>query len=329
MTRLVDDLLDVARITRGRITLRLEPIDLGALVSRAVEAVRSFAEERDQLLTVTVPLEPLTIRADTTRLEQVVVNLLTNAIKYTESGGAIDVTAEADGESAVVRVRDTGIGMAPEFLPFIFDLFTQYDRALDRAPGGLGIGLTLVRMLVEGQHGTVEARSEGLGKGSEFVVRLPLLKLGVASRERDRPDLDETPPVGSTAAPSGQRQVLVVDDNVDAAHSLASVLRHWGHVVRVSYDGPSALIAARAEPPDVVLLDVGLPGMDGCELARRLRAEPSTTKAILVALTGYGRDEDRQQTRDAGCDRHLVKPVEPDELRTLLASVPADVPVPS
>jgi PAS domain S-box-containing protein len=329
MIRLVDDLLDVARITRGRITLHLEPVDLGTLAARAVETVRAFADERSHLLTVTVPHEPLTIRADATRMEQVIVNLLTNAIKYTEPNGTIGLTAQTDGATAVLRVRDTGIGMAAEFLPYVFDLFTQYDRDLDRAPGGLGIGLTLVRTLVERHGGTVDASSEGPGQGSEFIVRLPRHERGVASRERERPDLDGKAPAAPVPDSPGKRRVLVVDDNVDSAQSLASILRHWGHEVRVSHDGPSALDSARTEPPEVVLLDVGLPGMDGCELARHLRAEPTTAKAVLVALTGYGRDEDRQHTRDAGCDHHMVKPVNPDELRQLLAATPARLPVSS
>jgi PAS domain S-box-containing protein len=312
MARLLDDLLDVSRISRGRIELRKEVLDLTAVVSRTVEAVRPFIEERQHELTLALPAEPLEVEADPTRLEQVLTNLLNNAAKYTEPSGHVWLTAERDASEAVVRVRDTGIGIAPEMLPKVFDLFVQGDRGLDRSQGGVGIGLTLVKKLVELHGGRVEACSAGLGRGSEFSVRLPALP-GQRPDERER---GSEP--GEPAARPGRR-ILVVDDNVDAAESLAVLLRMQGHDVRVAHDGPTALAAAEAEPPDLVFLDIGMPEMNGYDVARRLRQQPGLESLVLVAMTGWGQEEDRRRSQEAGFDHHLVKPVEPSTLERLLA----------
>ncbi|HXT49585.1 MAG TPA: ATP-binding protein, partial [Thermoanaerobaculia bacterium] len=267
IVRLVDDLLDVARITRGRIELRLQPLDLRSVVSHAVDNVRPRFDERGQKLHVELPAEAVPVRADATRLDQVVVNLLANANKYTPPGGHVSVKVERRGERAVLRVRDDGIGLPPDLLGRVFDLFMQSAQALDRSQGGLGIGLTLVRQLVEMHGGKVTARSDGEGKGSEFEVQLPLHAAAPVVAPAERPkQLVELP----------ARQVLVVDDNVEGAESLAELLRLWGHTVRVAHDGPSGLALAAEECPEVVLLDIGLPGLDGYEVGRRLRAEEST-----------------------------------------------------
>jgi CheY-like chemotaxis protein len=246
-------------------------------------------------------------------LQQVVGNLLTNAAKYTDPGGAVLLTARQEGEELVLRVRDTGIGIAADMLPKIFDLFVQAERRLDRSQGGLGIGLTLVRKLVEMHDGSVTAHSEGLGNGSEFIVRLPTLDEGRKKELLRRPLEQEQP------APSPGRRVLAVDDNVDAAESLALLLRLEGHEVRTAHDGPAALAAVQAERPDVVILDLGLPGMNGYEVARRLRALPGSEDMLLVALTGWAQEEDRRRCHEAGFDGHLPKPVEFSALRQFLA----------
>jgi len=309
LTRLVDDLLDVSRITRGRIELRPEPADLRTILERAVQASRPLLDSHGHSMSLRLPEEPLPILADLTRLDQVFVNLLNNAAKYTDPGGRIELDAETDGREAVVRVRDNGRGIAPDLLPRIFDLFTQADRTLARSQGGLGVGLTLVRRLVEMHRGSVEASSPGEGAGSEFVVRLPLAEVEPRS-EGDRPREEPAP----------QRlRMLVVEDHADSARSLALLLELLGHEVEVVADGRDALEAVDRFRPAVVLLDIGLPGMDGYEVARRLRARGS--KALLVSLTGYGRDADKLRSRDAGFDHHLVKPVEPETLKRLIASM--------
>jgi CheY-like chemotaxis protein/two-component sensor histidine kinase len=315
LSRLVDDLLDVSRITRGKITLRKEVVDLAAVLSRAVETSRPLIEANRHRLTLSLFAQPIRLVADPTRLEQVFSNLLNNAAKYMERGGAIWLSGQRlDGE-VVVRVRDTGFGIPAEVLPRIFDLFAQADRTLDRSQGGLGIGLTLVRSLVEMQGGSVEAHSEGPGKGSEFVVRLPLHQdSGVRGQESGGSlTPDSYPPTPSLV-------VLVVDDHGDVAESLAMLLRLWGHEVHTAPDGLSGLKAARGHRPQVVLLDIGLPGMDGYEVARRLREEFGPGMQ-LVALTGYGQEEDRQKSQAAGFDAHLVKPADPAVLRAFLAGV--------
>ena len=255
------------------------------------------------------------MEADPTRLEQVVTNLLNNAAKYTDPGGKVWVTAQLAGSEVVLRVRDTGIGIAPDMLPKVFDLFVQAERRLDRSQGGVGIGLTLVKKLVEMHGGRVEASSAGPGRGSEFVVRLPAADDPRAEGQAAARSRSAVPP------PLPCRRALVVDDNVDAADSLALLLRLSGQEVRVAHDGPTALLAAQAFRPELVLLDLGMPGMDGYEVARRLRQQPESRTALVVALTGWGQDSDRRRSAEAGFDRHLVKPVEPSDLEKLLAEV--------
>jgi signal transduction histidine kinase len=310
MVRLVDDLLDVSRIVRGKVDLRREPVELAAAVARAVETVGPLVEAEGHELTVDLPPEPLRVSADLVRLAQVVGNLLNNAARYTERGGKIWVEGRREGNKAVLKVRDTGIGIAPDVVPRIWDLFVQADRRLKGAHGGMGVGLALVKGLVGLHGGTVEAHSEGPGKGSEFIVSLPLLAPGGAGEGR-REDEGPSPQAAS-------RRVLVVDDNVDAAESLAMLLRLGGHEARVAHDGPSALRLAEAEPPELAFFDIGMPGMDGYELARRFRGHPALKAVVLVALTGWGQDEDRRRTQEAGFDAHEVKPVGPEALQRLL-----------
>ncbi|HEX4439229.1 MAG TPA: ATP-binding protein [Thermoanaerobaculia bacterium] len=313
LTRLVDDLLDVSRITQGKIALRREWVEVAAVVQRAVEETRSAVEERGHRLHVRVAPEPVRLEGDLTRLVQVVGNLLHNAAKYTPERGDVWLDAGEEDGRAVMRVRDDGIGLSAELLPHVFDLFTQADRSLDRSQGGLGIGLTLVRQLVELHGGEVEARSEGLGKGSEFIVRLP--------RVEPAQPADGAPWPGSAAAPPQGLRILVVEDHTDSAEMLAFLLRLEGHEVRTASDGPSAIEAAGATRPQVVLCDIGLPGMSGYEVAAKLRQTPEGSAARLIALSGYGQAEDRRRSREAGFDYHLTKPVEPDALLALLASL--------
>ncbi|VTS00725.1 histidine kinase : Putative sensor histidine kinase OS=Variovorax paradoxus B4 GN=VAPA_1c17480 PE=4 SV=1: HisKA: HATPase_c: Response_reg [Gemmata massiliana] len=305
--RLVDDLLDVSRITRGKVELRKEAVDLNAVLARAAEAVRPTIEARRHRLIVTQPGRPVTVSADPTRLAQVVGNLLTNAAKYSDEGGRIDLILEEDGE-AIVRVRDTGLGIPADMLPRVFDLFTQVGRTLDRADGGLGIGLTLVKSLVELHGGTVSAASGGPGKGSEFTVRLPKLVRARGGDAAERP----------AAAGVTPRRILIVDDNLDAGDSLATLLEMTGHRVEVARNGPQGLEVAARLRPEVAVLDLGLPGMNGYELAGRIRAEPFGKDVTLIALTGYGQEEDRRRTREAGFDHHLTKPADLDALAAVL-----------
>jgi len=309
LVRLVDDLLDVSRITGGKIALRKERVALGDVVARAMETTRPLIESRGHELTISLPPAPVALDADPARLAQVVANLLSNAAKYTPPGGRIWLTAEAAGDEVVIRVRDTGAGLAPELVPNVFDLFVQGDTSLARTRGGLGIGLTIVRRLVELHGGRVEARSPGVGQGSEFIVRLRAL-----------PTAAPAPRAAPAASHDGARPlgVLVVEDNEDAAEGLAMILRLWGHDVHVAYDAAAALEAAERHTPDVVLSDLGLPGMSGYELAQRLRERPGFGRAVLIALSGYGRDEDRRRAVEAGFDHHLVKPPDLDALARLL-----------
>ncbi|MFL6292336.1 MAG: response regulator [Thermoanaerobaculia bacterium] len=321
LTRLVDDLLDVSRITRGRIELRKERVDLAAVLERALETSRPAVEAARHRLTVAFPEGPVWVAVDLTRMAQVLSNLINNAAKYTRPGGHIEVSASVvDGQAAIaaIEVRDDGLGIAPEMLSRIFDLFAQVDTSLERAQGGLGIGLTIARNLVEMHGGSMQAASAGLGRGSAFTVRLPL-----ACEEDARPaaEADRGQEAGEKAG-AGLR-ILVVDDNQDSADSLAVWLRLKGHEVRAAYDGPEALAAAREQRPDLVLLDIGMPGMSGYEVARRLRAHPDTRQTRLVAMTGWGQEEDRRQSREAGFDQHLVKPLEPRVLEELLAGLAA------
>ena len=309
--RLVDDLLDLSRIARGKMQLRKEWVDLGQAVQRSAEASRLLVESRKHELTVSVPTPPVRLLADPTRLEQILTNLVNNAARYTPPGGRIGLTAAQEGDEIVLRVRDTGIGIPPEMLSRIFGLFAQVERSQERAEGGLGIGLSLVKSLTEMHGGKAEAHSAGPGRGSEFVVRWP-------PPTQETPESVKTPPQEAPAIERAVR-VLLVDDNVDAAESLAMLLRLWGHEVAVAHDGPGALRAAEAQRPEVALLDIGLPGMDGYELARRLRPLPGLGRAVLVALTGWGQEDDRRRSQEAGFDHHLVKPVELSALQELLA----------
>jgi PAS domain S-box-containing protein len=316
LIRLVDDLLEVARITSGKIELRRARIDLAEVVRAAVETSRPAIERARHRLEVILPQEELWLDADSVRLAQVLSNLLTNAAKYTEEGGQIWLRAERQGRFACVSVRDTGVGIPPAMLPRVFDLFTQVDRTLGRAQGGLGIGLALVKRLVEMHGGSVRADSAGWGAGSEFTVRLPL---AVGDSEQPAPEtVGETP-----ARSSARRRFLVVDDNSDAADSLAMLLRLSGIDAEVAYDGPSALEQMRVTRPEVVLLDLGMPGMDGFDVAARIRADAELCGTVLVALTGWGQPDHRLRTAEAGFDRHLVKPVELAELQGLLTLRPA------
>lgn len=320
LTHLVDDLLDVTRMHGGKLELRKELVSLDVIVQQSLVLLRPLVEDRCLELSVSLPEEPILLEADPARLEQVLVNLLHNAIKYTDAGGRVWFSARPSGKDVEISVRDNGIGIAPEMLPDIFDLFVQMERRLYRSQGGLGIGLTLVRNLVELHGGTVQARSAGLGQGSEFVVRLPAREeLPAASPPRVRRK--------DGKAMEQKLNLLVVDDNVDAADSLAILLRLEGHEVRVAHDGPAALKIAQSEPPQLILLDLGMPGMDGYQVARRLRRQPELHDVLLVALTGWGQEEDQRRTREAGFDLHLVKPVEPDALKELLANPPRPVAV--
>ncbi|NRF67316.1 PAS domain S-box protein [Aquincola sp. S2] len=315
LVRLVDDLLDVSRVMRGKIELRKEPLEIAAVVARAVETVQPLIDMQRHRLELSIPDESLLVDADPVRLAQVVGNLLTNSAKYTESHGHIWVSAVREQGVVALSVRDDGIGMAAEMLPRVFELFVQVDHASTRAQGGLGIGLTLSQNLVRLHGGTIEARSAGLGQGSEFIVRLPLM--APAHGEPVEGLSDER---ALEAAASGHR-LLVVDDNSDAATSLAMLLRMHGHEVRIAQDGPSALAMATAFVPDMVFLDLGMPGMDGYEVARRLRSQPALEQVVLTALTGWGQQEDRRRTAEAGFDHHLVKPLELKALETLLKAL--------
>ncbi|HEX4447705.1 MAG TPA: PAS domain S-box protein [Polyangiaceae bacterium] len=314
MKRLLDDLLDVSRVSQGKIQLRKEPLELGALLLQAVEVSRPMIVEKQQELSMTLAARPLPLDADPTRLVQVFANLLNNAAKYTDGGGHIALTVAVENGDAVVRVRDDGMGMSPELLGCAFELFVQETRSLDRAQGGLGIGLTMVRTLVKMHGGTVRAFSEGPGRGSEFVVRLPL-----ATREPAPRDVPVTTPTPREAQGQPLR-VLVVDDNVDAAGAIGDLLEILGHQVTLAHDGPGALAAAAAGSPELVLLDIGLPGMDGYAVAAGLRGA-GHERATLVAITGYGQDEHLRRSSEAGFDHHLVKPLDFDMLGEIAAQV--------
>ena len=311
LSRLVDDLLEISRITTGRVQLRQERIAVSGIVERAVESVRPLIDQHKHELTVSLSPQPIWLYADATRLEQVVVNLLNNAAKYTDEGGHIWLTVQQEDDACVLRVRDSGIGIAPELLPRIFDLFTQAVRSLARSEGGLGIGLCLVHRLVEMHRGTVMAYS-ALGRGSEFVVRLPMV---VSPASKPLPPKETAEPTGPSL------RVLVVDDNVDAAQSCAMLLKFSGHQVRMAHTGPTALEAALDYRPNVVLLDIGLPGMDGYEVAKRIRQQPVLQNVVLVAMTGYGQDTDRQRSQEVGFNAHLVKPVDFGMVLQILADI--------
>jgi signal transduction histidine kinase len=321
LARLVDDLLDVSRITRGIIELRKEPVELNRAVEQAVEAVRPLIEEHQHELRLSLPQEPFLLEADPARLQQILVNLLHNAAKYMKPGGTIWLAGKREDDYAVVRVRDTGVGIAPDLLPHVFDLFTQADRSLDRSQGGLGIGLTMVQRLTQLHGGSVAAFSAGLGQGSEFIVHLP--GAGAVGEEAE----EARDPLPTARAGPHVTKVLVVDDNVDAAETLAQLLQVWGCEVQVVHDGPTAIQTAIAGVPTVILLDIGLPGMDGYEVASRLREQECLRDTTLVAITGYGQEEDRRLARKAKLDFHLTKPVDLEALRQLILGASAVRPV--
>jgi len=313
MVRLIDDLLDVSRITQGKVALRKERVDLAAVVQDAVETSRSLIENAGHRLSLTLPPKPVTVNADRTRLAQVFANLLNNSAKYTAPGGDISLGVERHGTDVVVRVKDNGVGIPPDMLPRIFDTFMQVDRSLERSQGGLGIGLSLVRALVDMHNGTVEARSEGHGKGSEFVVRLS---------DAVAPDHSvEAPPGADSGMPSSIYRILVVDDNRDSALSLAMMLKIMGHDTRTGHDGEAAVSLAESFRPDVMLLDIGLPKMNGYDACRLIREQPWGRGIVLIALTGWGQDEDKLHSKEAGFNFHMIKPVDPDALAKLLTGL--------
>src|SRR5262245_8331001 len=318
LVRLMDDLLEVSRIGRGKINLQKAPVDLTQVVATAVETTHSLIEACHHKLNISLPESPLLIEADAARLAQVLSNLLNNAAKYTDDGGRIDLIAERVNGELTLRVRDNGIGIAPEKLPHVFDMFAQVESAKERSQGGLGIGLTLARRLIEMHGGKIEAHSAGLGKGSEFVIRMPALAEPLAETAMK--------PAGNfpTQAATRSLRILIVDDNVDSAESMAALLRIDGHDVQIAHDGLTALEEARAFQPDVTFLDLNLPEIDGYEVARRLRLVPELGSMTLVAMTGYGQEEDRRRTQETGFHHHFVKPVDYDMLRELLLSMPAN-----
>ena len=322
MSQLVDDLLEISRVTSGKVRLQQEPVDVATIVAFAVETSRPTIDAQGHRFSIALPTRPVMVYADSLRMAQVLSNLLNNAAKYTKPGGQIRLAAKVEGESAVFRIRDNGIGIAPEMLSTIFELFTQVDHSLDHSEGGLGLGLTVVKSLVEMHGGSVEAQSKGLGRGSEFIVRLPVLS--PATMKADPGENTASPmqilAVGDTG---GARRVLVVDDNVASAQSMATVLKLAGYNVQVAHDGALALEAVRTFRPEVVLMDIGLPGLDGYEVARQIRQdhELETGISLLVAVTGYAEDEARRRSHEAGFDHHFVKPVDPDSVLALLASL--------
>ena len=313
MIRLIDDLMDVSRITLGKIRLNKRRVDLNTLISGAVEAVQPLAHTCEHQLTVTIPAEPVFVKGDVARLTQVFANILHNAVKYTGRNGAIGLVATINGENAVVKIKDNGPGIPSNMLSNIFEIFSQVDQTLDRCHGGLGIGLMLVKRLVEVHGGSVEARSDGLGKGSEFIVKLPL-----ADAETD--DGDSVGAKLATSIPC--HRILVVDDVQASAEILASMLRSIGQETSLATDGPTAIEWAVENKPDVVFLDIAMPGMDGYEVARRLRACTELNGLRLVALTGYGQEEDRRKAYEAGLDHHMIKPASFEAVQEFLLTVP-------
>jgi PAS domain S-box-containing protein len=311
LSRLIDDLLDVSRITRGKISLRHETLNLSPIVSGAVESVRPLVEERKHELVVSLAPGALRIVGDPLRVEQILVNLLTNAAKYTESGGRISLTARREDDKVVIQVQDTGMGISPELLPRIFDLFVQGDRSIARSEGGLGIGLTLVKTLVEMHGGTITADSAGAGQGSVFTLCFPAAPATASAKAHPKSELPRLARKSS--------RVLVVDDNADTAGGLARLLKLLGHDVEIAHDGERAIDIARRHLPEIVILDIGLPGMDGFQVARQLRLDPCCKTALIVAVSGYGQEEDRRRSQEAGFDYHLVKPVDFDALLALMA----------
>jgi CheY-like chemotaxis protein len=310
--RLVDDLLDLSRISRGKIELHKERIDLTSVVSSAVESSDPLIKQSGHELTVTLPDEPVYVDADRTRLAQALCNLLTNAAKYSERGSRIWLTGERRGSEVMVSVKDTGVGIPPPMLPKVFEMFAQIDRSLEKSQGGLGIGLSVVKRLVEMHGGMVEAHSEGHGKGSEFTIRLPVV-LSLAPKQEPDANSGQHPP-----RPITRCRILVADDNIDAADSLALMLDLMGNEVRMVHDGSEAVVAAAAYRPDMILLDIGMPKLNGYDACRRIREQTWGKGIFIVAITGWGQDEDKRRSQEAGFDRHLVKPVGPAEMEKLL-----------
>jgi CheY-like chemotaxis protein len=304
-------MLDISRITTGKITLQRQIVNVNDIVHRAVEAARPLIDANRHELEIALWPKRLDVDGDPARLTQVLVNLLNNAAKYTPEGGHIHVRVLREGDDVAIAVRDTGVGIPSHLLPRMFELFAQGDRSLARSEGGLGIGLTLAQRLVDMHGGGIEATSEGINRGTEFTVRLPIARVPSATAPAVR-DIDPVQP--------GVCRVLVVDDNEDSAQTMAMLLSMIGHASKLAHDGPSAIEAAIRFRPHVVLLDLGLPGMDGYEVAAALRARPSTASAILVAMTGYGQEEDRRRSEGAGFAHHLVKPVDHAELERVIAS---------
>ena len=310
MVRLVDDLLDLSRVSRGTIELQTERIELERIIEQAVETSRPIIDQAGHQLTLDVSTSPIYVNADLIRMAQVLSNILNNAAKYTEPGGQIRLSAFRQGDDAVVKIIDNGIGIPPDMLPSIFDTFTQVNRRLDRSQSGLGIGLSIVKTLVEMHNGSVEATSEGIGKGSQFIVRLPIV-LSVVESGSD---------VEQTRGPSGACRVLVVDDNRDAAASLAMMLRVMGNESKTAHDGLEAIEVAASYRPDIMFIDIGMPNLNGYETARKIREQPWGKTMVLAALTGWGQDDDRRKSEEAGFDYHLVKPAEPSLVEKILTS---------
>jgi CheY-like chemotaxis protein len=315
MVRLVDDLLDASRVSRGSIELRRERIELARVVNHAVEAARSLVQEMEHDLSITLPSEPLYLDADPARMVQAIGNLLSNACKFTNRGGRIRLSVAREGEQAVIRVQDDGVGIAPEQLGRIFEMFMQVDTSLERSVSGLGIGLTLVKSLVESHGGSVEAHSAGIGQGSEFLLRLPL----IAELPKPLPPA----PLASVPGPAAQRRILIVDDNRDSAESLGMLLSITGHQTHTAFDGLEAVEAAEKLKPDLVLLDIGLPKLNGYEACRRIRDQAWSKGMTVVALTGWGQEEDRSRASEAGFDSYMLKPVDYAALKRLIASLPS------
>jgi CheY-like chemotaxis protein/two-component sensor histidine kinase len=311
----MEDLLDVSRITRGKLELRKEPIALESLITNAIETARPQIDAAGHRLTVSLPAESMNLHGDRVRLSQVFSNLLNNAAKYTERGGQIWVNVERQENYAAVTVKDNGIGIAPELLPGIFEMFVQVDSSMGRRQGGLGLGLTLARELVRLHGGSIEAKSAGRGQGSEFAVRLPLAQVAVSQHGRSGPQREDLQPKIS-------RRILVVDDSAVQAKSLAMLLRVTGHDVRTAASGSEALQIIAQFVPEVALIDIGLPEMNGYELARAIRSRPESSGMVLIAQTGWGREEDRKRSREAGFDHHLTKPIDHPLLRAILAAPP-------
>jgi PAS domain S-box-containing protein len=316
LVRLVDDLLDLNRISRGMIELRKERLALASVVSSAVEACEPMLKQREDELTVTLPDEPLFVDADKTRLTQILSNVLNNAVKYSDRESRIGLTVQREGNEAVIRVRDNGMGIPPRMLAKVFDMFTQVDRSLEKTQSGLGIGLSIVKRLVEMHGGSIEAKSEGLGKGSEFIIRLPAAP-SPTPEQPIRSSVDQSP------QQAAHYRILIADDNVDSALSMAMMLSIMGHEVRTAHDGLEAVEIASAFQPDLILLDIGMPKLNGYDACRRIREQPWSKNALLAALTGWGQEEDKRRSQEAGFDRHLVKPVEPGALEKLLVEIKA------